>query len=207
MDSSADDMRQDHFHGPAGGDLPDLSEVLLAGERVCFVGRGRVLTSRVPRFGRWFIIVTSRRLVLLKDERRPIRQQWHVALNRVESAYQAGMIRSKVEIRTQDGKFRIRGLSRFSGAQLVSWLVGPRGRSYDAGAFDSTAVTVRPAHPAQPAMDTVSAQALIAAERVLTRIEDLESDVDRLGKQVRFLEDLLESRQLAAPLQLKAPEE
>lgn len=183
--------------------MPDMTDILLAGEQVCFVARGRVLTSRIPSFGRWSIIVTNRRLVLLRDESRPVRQQWHVALDQVESAYQQGLIRSKVIIITETGKFRILGLGRFAGAQLVSWLVGPRRR----GAPDPAERPERPEHPV-PVTEPAPTRAMLLAERLLARIEDLESDVDRLGKQVRFLEDLLESRQLEAPqpqLQLRAP--
>jgi hypothetical protein len=187
---------QTHFPGPMGGDIPDLSDILLTGERLCFVARGRVLTSRIPRFGRWYIIVTSRRLVLLRDEARAIRQQWHVALGGIEGAYQSGLIRSKIVVRTRHGKFWIRGLNRFAGAQLVSWLVSPRAFAEPTGREAAPMSSPRDAHTMTP---PTSPAALLAAERVLDRIEDLESDVERLTRQVKFLEDLLESKQTLAP--------
>ncbi len=169
------------FAEARGADWPDLSDVLLAGEHVLLVTRGRVHTSRLPRPTRWFVIVTDRRLICLRDSRRTARQQLHVALDRVEHAYQRGLLGGKVIVVTRRGKLRISGLGRFVGGQLVARLLaGVRGEGRG---------LVRPEPIAHALPGAVS------AETVLSRVEELESVVDRMTQQLRFLEELLRARQ------------
>lgn len=176
--------RQDAIRWQAGGgDWPDLSDVLLAGERVVFLARGRVRTSRlprpgIPRPGGWYVIVTDRRLICLRRNRGAARQQLHVLLARIEHAYQRGVLGGKVVVSTHHGKIRIFGLGRQRGGQLVGWLLAAsRGEPL-------------------PALVPAPPMAALAApdDKTLTRVEELESVVDRLVTQVRFLEELMQAR-------------
>ena len=69
--------QQPGYPGRGAGEWPDLSDVLLAGENVSFIGRARVTSSHFPRLGRWLVVVTDRRLICVRDARRGARQ--HVA--------------------------------------------------------------------------------------------------------------------------------
>jgi len=169
------------FGEARGADWPDLSDVLLAGERVLLLTRGRVRTGRLPRPTRWFVIVTDRRLICLQDSRQTTRQQLHVALNRIEHAYQRGILGGKVVVVTRRGKIRISGLGRYAGGQLIARLLSS----------ERTADPVLV--PAAPAPLPLAAP--IPQEAVLTRVEELESALDRMTQQLRFLEELLRSRQ------------
>ncbi len=170
--------------GLGGGHVPDLSEVLLEGERAVFVARGRVRTTWLPRLGRWFVVVTDRRLVCLQDRESPTRQQIYVALPRIEQAFQHGVVRSKVLVKTRRGTLRIGGLGRAAGGELVSWLLG--------GARSPAARAALP--PRRPQAG------LPAGEPALDRIEQLESDLARLQEEVTFLEDLLHARHGPPPV-------
>jgi hypothetical protein len=165
---------------------PELSDVLLAGERVAFVDAARVLPSRFPRIARWFVIVTDRRLICLAKSRRSARKQLHVSLDRITHAYQHGSFGRKVVVVTQHGKLRVHGMNRMAGAQLVTLLVAAiRGDRSLAMAY-----AVGPA-PAPPALPPATAE---AHEVLVTRVEELEAHVDRLTQQVRFLEELMHAR-------------
>jgi len=170
------------FGEARGADWPDLSDVLLAGERVLLLTRGRVRTGRLPRPDRWFVIVTDRRLICLQDSRRTARRQLHVALNRIEHAYQRGLLGGKVVVVTRRGKIRIAGLGRYAGGQLIARLLSGD-RAVEA-ALPMVAAVALPRPPAP-----------IPQEAVLSRVEELESVVDRMTQQLRFLEELLRSRQ------------
>lgn len=169
------------FGEARGADWPDLSDVLLAGERVLLLTRGRVRTGRLPRPARWFVIVTDRRLICLQDSRRTARRQLHVTLNRIEHAYQRGLLGGKVVVVTRRGKIRISGLGRYAGGQLIARLLsGER-------ALEPVLPSAVPAPLQLPAT--------IPQEAVLSRVEELESVMDRMTQQLRFLEELLRSRQ------------
>lgn len=168
------------FAEARGADWPDLADVLLAGERPLLVTRGRVHTGRLPRPARWWVIVTDQRLICLRDSRRATRQQLHVALSRVEHAYQRGVFGGKVIVVTRRGRIRISGLRRFEGGQLVARLLSSA-RS----------------DPAFPPAGAPAAALPRAAEpeAVLSRVEELELVVDRMTQQLRFLEELLRAKQ------------
>lgn len=169
------------FAEARGADWPDLSDVLLSGERVLLLTRARVRTGRMPRAARWFVIVTDRRLICLRDSRRAARQQLHVTLERVEHAYQRGLFGGKVVVVTRRGTIRISGLGRFAGGQVVARLL-------------STARGDDPALPV-PARTAGALPRSGAEEGVLSRVEELESVVDRMTQQLRFLEELLRAKQ------------
>lgn len=166
---------------------PDLSDVLLAGERVAFLDVARVLPSRFPRIARWFIIVTDRRLICLAKSRRSARKQVHVSLSRIRHAYQHGVLARKVVIVTEHGKLRVHGLNRVSGAQLVTLLV--------AAARGDHALAMAYAIAPGPTSQALPAAADAAHEALVSRMEELEAHVDRLTQQVRFLEELMHARQ------------
>jgi hypothetical protein len=174
------------FGEARGADWPDLSDVLLAGERVLLLTRGRVRTGRIPQPQRWFVIVTDRRLICLQDSRRSARRQLHVALNRIEHAYQRGVLGGKVVVVTRRGKIRIAGLGRYAGGQLVARLL------YGERAGEVVLTAGAPATLPLPALPLAAA---IPQEAVLSRVEELEAVVDRMTQQLRFLEELLRSRQ------------
>jgi len=172
------------FPPARGADWPDLSDVLLAGERVLLLTRARVRSGRMPRPARWFVIVTDRRLICLRDSRRAARQQLHVTLDRVEHAYQRGLFGGKVVVVTRRGRIRISGLGRYAGGQVVALLLSSqRGEA--------------PALPA-PGAAAGALPGPIAQEGMLSRLEDLESVVDRMTQQLRFLEELLRAKHEAA---------
>ncbi len=173
-----------HFAAATGADWPDLSDVLLAGERVLLLTRARVRTGRTPRRARWFVIVTDRRLICLRDSRRAARQQLHVTLERVEHAYQRGLLGGKVVVVTARGKIRIAGLRRFTGGQLVALLLARTRGGLPPLPVPGTPVATLP-DPAAP-------------ESVLSRVEELELAVDRMTQQLRFLEELLRAKQQPA---------
>ncbi len=165
----------------ADGRWPDLSDVLLAGERMAFIDLARVKSTRFPRLSRWYVIVTDRRLICLRKSRRVTRQQVHVPLARIEHAYQRGIMGRKVLVVTHRGSLRINGLSGTSGGRLVSLLVrATRGER-------PMALPLEPAPTGAPALPPMS-------EAVLTRVEELEAHVDRLTQQVRFLEELMQAK-------------
>ena len=174
--------RQVEYHGTGAARWPDLSDVLLAGEQVAFVSRARVLTSRVPRFTHWYVIVTDQRLICLRDTRRAARHQLHVGLHQIDHAYQRGIIRSQVVVATRNGRLRLLGLGRAGGGRLVSLLMAP--------VRELRAQAARLANPAAPALGPG-----VPPEAVLNRVEELELAVDELTRQVAFLENLLRSRQ------------
>ncbi len=166
-----------------GGRWPDLSDVLLEGEGVAFLDSARVKISRFPRVSRWFVIVTDRRLICLRKSRRAARQQLHVPLTRVETAYQRGLLGRKVVVVTNHGRLRINGLNGYSGGQLVGLLLSAtRGQRPVALATPANAGALPPAQAA-------------AQEAMLARLEELEAHVDRLTQQVRFLEALMQKKQ------------
>ncbi len=175
--------RQVEYHGTGAGRWPDLSDVLLAGEQVAFVSRARVLTSRVPRFTHWHVIVTDQRLICLRDTGRVPRHQLHVALQLIDHAYQRGVLRSQVVVATRNGRLRFMGLGRAAGGRLVSLLMAPvrelRAQADRLGQ-GAGAPALAPGVP---------------AEAVLNRLEEVELAVDELTRQVAFLENLLRSRQ------------
>jgi hypothetical protein len=173
--------RQVEYHGPGAARWPDLSDVLLAGEQVAFVSRARVLTSRVPRFTHWYVIVTDQRLICLRDTRRAARHQLHVTLQQIDHVYQRGIIRSQVVVATRNGRLRFLGLGRAGGGRLVSLLMAP---------VRELRAQARLPNPAAPALGPG-----VPPEAVLNRVEELELAVDELTRQVAFLENLLRSRQ------------
>lgn len=166
--------------GPGGGHVPDLSDVLLEGERAVFVARGRVRASWIPRLARWFVVVTDRRLICLRDRKDPARQQIHIALPRIEQAYQRGMLGGKVVVHTRRARLRIAGLGRAAGGELVGWLLaGSRAPGAEAALARPTGGLAR---------------VLGAGEAALERVEQMEAELDRLKEQVGFLEELLQNR-------------
>ena len=175
--------QQPGYPGRGAGEWPDLSDVLLAGENVSFIGRARVTTSHLPRLGRWLVVVTDRRLICVRDARRGARQQLHVALDRIEHAYQRGVLGGKVVVSTRRGKLRVVGLGRIAGGELVGWLLAP------SRAERSLSAQLAPA-PAAAALPRMLEEDAAAA-----RVEELESVVHRLTQQVGFLEELMRTRQ------------
>jgi len=180
------------FQGSSGGDIPDVGDVLFDGEQVAFVARGRVRSSRIPRPGRWIIMVTDRRLLCVRENGDAARRTISVALSRIEHAYQHGLLTSKVEVVTQRGRIRIRGLGRRTGAQLVGWVMAAARGEVEAAPARVVAKSSPTALPAAAAK-----RPPLADDPVLSRMDEMESLVEQLGDQVRFLENLLESKQRA----------
>lgn len=165
-----------------GGRWPDLSDVLLAGEGVAFIDVARVKSSRFPKLSRWFVVVTDRRLICLRKSRRAAREQLHVPLSRIEKVFQRGILGRKVVVITARGRLRINGLNGYSGGQLVGLLLS---------AIRGQRPFVLASPPGAPALPPAQAA---AQEALLARLEELESHVDRLTQQVRFLEELMQAR-------------
>lgn len=190
----------------------ELPNVLHPEERIQALTSGNLLGARGPRLNpaaRWLIVVTSHRLLCLKQERFA-RKQIDVAPRQITRIYQRSRLRAfEITIDTPLRAYRMRipkaDALRFSGAlgDLMS---------------EPAAHRVLPAAPREPAAPPLPALPTPAAprerervgmvrrftrrfsrdyvpreplERLQITVERLQDDLERLQQRVNFLEDLL----------------
>lgn len=190
-------------------ELRDLPTVLIPGEQIRAIARGKVGRVRFMRRS-WLIVVTDRRLLCLRSSWTSWRQLELLKgrIHRVKM--RLGPFRGRLILLTQHHAYRLL-VSKNDAYKLsaaLEDLVQPMpelttsfrptrvaGRVIDhilalpAAAFqpDAVRVALPPAPPAQKPENP-------------ERVEELEQQVDQLKEQVEFLQELLKQRQEAALL-------
>ena len=201
----------------------DLPHILHSDERILGLVTGSVPGRRRPRLrfgGPWLIVVTSQRLLCLRQERFA-RRQLEVQAGEIRRLHQNSRMRGhQITIETTERRLRIRipksDAFRFSAALAVlfpapaaqpidpdleplAWLPGI---STVAALPGFSGIVSRVAMLSPP--DFASREHVL---RVEASVDTLQREVERLQQQVAFLEDLLQTRAEAALLPGMSPDE
>lgn len=189
----------------------DLPYILQADERIQGIINGKILGSwprpRVRPSGAWLIVVTSQRLIGLKQERFG-RKQVEVAAGQIKRVHESSRLRAfQIILETTQQRYRIRipkeDAFRFSRAlaplipdapvqalhpalQEWSWVPGIS----TVAALPGVGGIVSKASLLAP--PDYASRAQVA--RLEATVEQLQGSVERLQQQVAFLEDLLQKQ-------------
>lgn len=189
----------------------DLPYILHADETIRGLANARILGRVRPRVRpgrRWLVVVTSERVICLRQERFA-RKQIDIAPGQVAYVAQKSRLRShQITIDTAQRRYRMRIpkdeafrfgaalvsiLPKAAGPQLhpdlepLSWIPGVKTVATLPGMANIVSLLSPPDNPGQGKV-----------ERLEAAVDRLQADVDRLQQQVAFLEDLLEKRAEAA---------
>ncbi len=193
----------------------ELPNVLHAEERIRALTSGNLLGARGPHLNpaaaRWLMVVTSHRLLCLKQERFA-RKQIDVAPRQITRIYQRSRLRAfEITIDTPLRAYRMRipkaDALRFSGALGDLMSDPPAHRVLPPAAQAQEPAPRLPALPSAGAprervgmvrrftrrfsQDYVPREPL---ERLQITVERLQDDLERLQERVNFLEDLLQKQ-------------
>jgi hypothetical protein len=161
-------------------EVRDLPLVLQHDERICGIVLGRVL-RRPWRAKQWLVLVTTERLLLLRQERFG-RTQLDIALSHVTSiTHSARLFATEIGVHTVDRRHRIR-IAKAGAVKFIGAL---------SAVMQSLALVRAGSEPGQLPPDLARRSDV---ERVEQTVGRLEADVERLQQQVDFLEDLLRTR-------------
>ncbi|MQA89982.1 MAG: hypothetical protein GEU90_07090 [Gemmatimonas sp.] len=188
----------------------DLPYILNADEKLQGITTGKVLFSRVPRLrgrGRWLIVVSTQRMLCIRQERYS-RRQIDLGFGEIIRLHQQGRLRShQVTIDAVDRRYRLRipkpDAFRFVGAltsvlpkppksrlspdlEPLSWIPGLNTVAGLPGVAGIVSKVSRLSPPDRPPADRV--------QRLEQAVIRLQEDVERLQEQVEFLEGLLRER-------------
>jgi hypothetical protein len=153
-----------------------LPDILGSEERILSIANGR-LHERIRRSRSWLIVVTTHRLIALRDGNRLGRHQLEVPASEIGSvSHSTGVVRTTVTLATPERKYRIRVQKR-DVTRLVSAL--------------SSLMNQRPARRAAAAGQPEEHAELLP---VYDRIEMLEDEITRMRDQIDFMENLLRRR-------------
>lgn len=187
----------------------DLPHILHADERIQGIVNGKLLGPR-PRLrpsGPWLIVVTTQRLICLKQERFA-RKQVEVAAGQITHVHESSRLRTyQIILGTPQRRYRIRipkaDAFRFSGALAPLLPEAPVQRLHPAleewawipglttvAALPGVAGIVSKASLLPPPDYATRAH----VERLEAALEQMQGELGRLQQQVAFLEDLLQKR-------------
>ncbi|HSJ25966.1 MAG TPA: hypothetical protein VK929_14915 [Longimicrobiales bacterium] len=192
-------------------ELRDLPNVLVPGERILSIARGKL--GRLRWFRRsWLVVATDRRLLCLRSERKAGWRQFQVRAEEIRrAALRVGPFRGRVLAHTATDTWRVL-LPRseaYDLHQALSDIASPAAPSSNGGSPRRMVARVVdhilafPAAAMEP--DRPRRQVPVPAplpqplpDAVTERMETLEEETDELRRQVSFLEQLLKERQTAS---------
>jgi hypothetical protein len=189
-------------------DFRMLPEILHPEERILGLSRGVLARWPVPRLlptGKWLIVVTSERLICLRQERFG-RKQLELRLDQVTAmTHRTGLRGARVALYTPLQRCRLR-LSRADAFRMIG-ILAPFVARQQLELSRTGADVIRLPSPSRGlttlpilgwlsgardyAPDGVTREQMIRVEATVDR---LEKEVERLQQQVDFLENLLVSR-------------
>lgn len=185
-------------------ELRDLPAILDTDEQIRAISRGHIASMRWVR-RKWLIVVTNRRLLFVRSDRRASWRQHEVSVATITGVRTGmGVRHGRVIVYTTGKRYRL-VVPRPDAYRLSEALAGVAKSKAEVGGFGPTRMvrrmvdhvlalpvaTLNPAAPAAPV--PVPAPADPGMERRLTLLED---QVRELQQQVDFLEKLLQQRQL-----------
>jgi hypothetical protein len=169
-------------------EMRELPDILNSEEKIQAVVTGKLKTRlpRMPQLRSWLMVVTDTRLICVRGGERFGRRQLDIPLKHITTlAHKTWMLRASVTIRTSSQRRHRIVIKQGDALKFIAALSSAVNRL-------SPAPFMRGALPA-PGVEYVLRADL---EKVFDRIEMLEDEIDRMQKQVDFMEDLLKRRNI-----------